>query len=80
MPNKDGKDYSDWQRYADTSLADRCRADFDRYGVCSILYELTPYDGNFKTGELPLRVRGLQADAHQAPGSRRGHTAGRSRA
>jgi len=56
VPTKDGKDYSDWERYSKVSLADRCRNDFDRYGVCSILYELTSYDGNFETGELDPRA------------------------
>lgn len=51
-PTRDGKDYSDWERYASKSLADRCRNDFGRYGICSVLYELTSYDANFATGEL----------------------------
>ena len=51
-PTRDGKDYSDWEQYASKSLADRCLNDFDRYGVCSVLYELTSYDANFATGEL----------------------------
>jgi hypothetical protein len=55
------KDYSDWDRHAAASLADRCRTDFGRYGVCSILYELTSYDGNFATGELdPVAFQGYQ--------------------
>ena len=51
-PTEDGKDYSDWQEFADTSLADRCENDFARYGMCEVLFELTSYDGNFATGEL----------------------------
>lgn len=46
------KDYTDWTKHADTRLAERCRNDLDRYaGVCSILFELTSFDGNFATGE-----------------------------
>ena len=60
-PTRDGKDYDDWQQYADTSLADRCRADFDRYGVCSVLYELTSYDADFSLGVLdPVAFAGYQ--------------------
>ena len=60
-PSRDGKDYTSWERYASTSLADRCRNDFARYGVCSILYELTSYDGNFREGSLdPVAFRGYQ--------------------
>ena len=55
-PSRDGKDYSDWEAYAEVSLADRCRNDFTRYGVCSILYELASYDGDFATGELDPRA------------------------
>lgn len=47
-----GKDYSEWDKHADTRLAERCRNDLDRYdGLCSILFELTSFDGNFATGE-----------------------------
>jgi hypothetical protein len=46
------KDYSDWEEHADTRLAERCRNDFDRYGICSILFELTSYDRDFATGAL----------------------------
>lgn len=46
------KDYSNWQQHADTRLAERCRNDFDRYGICSVLFELTSYDKDFATGAL----------------------------
>lgn len=60
-PTRDGEDYTDWERYAAASLADRCLNDFDRYGVCSILYELTSYDADFATGELdPVAFAGYQ--------------------
>ncbi|MBB3082689.1 FIMAH domain-containing protein [Geodermatophilus sabuli] len=60
-PTRDGKDYSDWEQYASTSLADRCRNDFERYGVCSVLYELTSFDGDFRTGALdPVAFAGFQ--------------------
>ncbi len=55
-PSEDGKDYSDWEKFADTSLADRCENDFARYGMCEVLFELTSYDGNFATGELDPRA------------------------
>ncbi|MCK6212250.1 VCBS repeat-containing protein [Georgenia sp. EYE_87] len=55
-PTRDGKDYSDWQRHADNSLADRCENDFDRYGMCEVLFELTSYDGDFATGSLDARA------------------------
>lgn len=39
------KDYEPWSDYADNSLVDRCRYDMmERYGVCSLLFELTVYD------------------------------------
>ncbi|HEX2073369.1 MAG TPA: FG-GAP-like repeat-containing protein [Geodermatophilus sp.] len=61
MPTRDGKSYSDWNKYATTSLADRCRSDFQRYGSCSILYELTSYDGDFRTGALdPVAFEGYK--------------------
>lgn len=56
MPTEDGKDYSDWERYASVSMADRCRNDFDRYGVCSVLYELTSYDDDTGDGSLDDRA------------------------
>ena len=60
-PTRDGNDYSDWESYASTSLADRCRADFTRQGVCSILYELTSYDADFSTGTLdPVAFAGYR--------------------
>lgn len=60
-PTRDGKDYSDWQQWADASLADRCELDFAQRGVCSILYELTSYDGDFSTGELdPVAFEGYR--------------------
>ena len=60
-PTRDGKDYSDWDRYAAASLADRCRADFERHGICSILYELTSYDADFSRGVLdPVAFAGYQ--------------------
>jgi hypothetical protein len=46
------KDYSDWQAHVDTRLAERCRNDFGRYGICSVLFELTSYDADFATGAL----------------------------
>ena len=46
----DPKDYSDWEAHADTRLAERCRNDFDRYGLCAVLFELTSYDADFATG------------------------------
>jgi hypothetical protein len=53
MPTQDGKSYDgNWKDYANNSLADRCRNDFDRYGVCSILYELTSYDDGTGGGLL----------------------------
>lgn len=55
-PAKDGKDYSDWAKFADTSLADRCENDFARYGLCEVLFELTSYDGDFATGTLDPRA------------------------
>lgn len=60
-PTRDGKDYDDWERYAGNRLAERCRNDFGRYGVCNILFELTSYDANFATGELdPVAFAGYQ--------------------
>ncbi|MGY1641540.1 FG-GAP-like repeat-containing protein [Geodermatophilus sp. SYSU D00703] len=60
-PTRDGKDYSDWEQYASASLADRCRNDFERYGVCSVLYELTSFDADFRTGALdPVAFAGYQ--------------------
>ncbi len=60
-PTRDGKDYSNWEQYAANGLAERCRNDFGRYGVCNILYELTSYDANFATGELdPVAFAGYQ--------------------
>lgn len=60
-PTEDGKDYSGWERFAQTSLADRCRVDLDEYGTCTVLFELTSYDGNFSTGELdPVAFAGYQ--------------------
>ncbi|WP_448095649.1 FIMAH domain-containing protein [Ornithinimicrobium sp. W1665] len=55
-PTEDGKDYSDWERHASTSLADRCRADFQEHGTCQVLFELTSYDGNFSEGTLDPRA------------------------
>lgn len=55
-PTKDGKDYSDWEKFAGTSLADRCENDFARYGLCEVLFELTSYDGDFATGTLDPRA------------------------
>lgn len=54
-----GKDYSDWDKFAQTRLSERCRNDFDRYGTCAVLFELTSYDINFATG-LPDE-RAMQA-------------------
>ncbi|KAB7743246.1 hypothetical protein GA707_14125 [Nostocoides sp. F2B08] len=51
-PTRDGKDYSDWEKHAATALPQRCANDFDRYGVCTVLFELTSYDGDFSTGAL----------------------------
>ena len=56
-----GKDYSDWDKFAQTRLSERCRNDFDRYGTCAVLFELTSYDVNFSTG-LPDE-RAMQAFA-----------------
>lgn len=44
------KDYSDWDKFAQTRLSERCRNDFDRYGTCAVLFELTSYDIDFATG------------------------------
>jgi hypothetical protein len=39
------KDYDPWEDYAANSLKERCEYDLTvRYGVCSILFELTIYD------------------------------------
>jgi hypothetical protein len=51
-PTRDGEDYSDWEQYAANDLATRCLNDFGRYGVCSILFELTSYDADFALGIL----------------------------
>jgi hypothetical protein len=61
-PTEDGKDYSDWEQFADNSLADRCHYDMtERYGVCSILFELTSYDADFSQGTLdPVAFQGYQ--------------------
>lgn len=60
-PTRDGKDYSSWERYGRNGLAERCRNDFGRYGVCNILFELTSYDADFSRGELdPLAFAGYQ--------------------
>ena len=60
-PTRDGKDYSNWAQFAGSTLAERCRTDFGRYGVCNILFELTSYDANFATGELdPVAFAGYQ--------------------
>jgi hypothetical protein len=60
-PTRDGKDYSDWEQHASTSLADRCRADLGAHGTCQVLFELTSYDGNFATGSLdPVAFAGYQ--------------------
>lgn len=60
-PTRDEKDYSNWEQYAQNRLAERCRNDFGRYGVCNILFELTSYDANFATGELdPVAFAGYQ--------------------
>jgi hypothetical protein len=60
-PTRDGKDYSDWEQYARNDLAARCRGDFARYGVCSILFELTSYDADFSQGVLdPVAFVGYQ--------------------
>ncbi|MCG6567184.1 VCBS repeat-containing protein [Tessaracoccus sp. ZS01] len=61
MPTRDGKDYTNWETHAATSLADRCESDFGRYGVCSVLFELTSYDADFATGTLdPVAFAGFQ--------------------
>ena len=44
------RDYSDWEKFASTRLSERCRNDFDRYGTCAVLFELTSYDVDFSTG------------------------------
>ncbi len=60
-PTRDGKDYSSWEQFAQNRLAERCRNDFGRYGVCNILFELTSFDANFATGELdPVAFAGYQ--------------------
>jgi hypothetical protein len=60
-PTRDGKDYSDWEQYAQNDLAARCLNDFDRYGVCSVLFELTSYDADFALGILdPVAFAGYQ--------------------
>ena len=52
-PTFDGKTYDPWSHYAANSLKERCRYDIEvRYGVCSVLFELTSYDRDFSTGEL----------------------------
>jgi hypothetical protein len=55
-PDRDGKDYSDWQKFTETSLADRCENDFTRYGMCEVLFELTSYDADFAAGTLDPRA------------------------
>ncbi len=60
-PTRDGKDYGDWEQYAQNDLAARCLNDFERYGVCSILFELTSYDADFTLGILdPVAFAGYQ--------------------
>lgn len=52
-PTRDGKTYDDWEQYANNSLKERCRYDLQtRYGVCSVLFELTSYDADFSQGKL----------------------------
>lgn len=44
-PTMDGKTYEPWEQYAANSLKERCRYDLEnRYGVCSVLFELAVYD------------------------------------
>ncbi len=60
-PTRDGKDYANWEQFSQSRLAERCRNDFGRYGVCNILFELTSFDANFATGELdPVAFAGYQ--------------------
>jgi hypothetical protein len=60
-PTRDGKDYSDWEAYAENDLATRCANDFRRYGVCSVLFELTSYDADFSQGILdPIAFEGYK--------------------
>lgn len=56
------RDYTNWNDYAANSLKERCRYDLEtRYGVCSILFELTSYDADFRTGALdPVAFQGYQ--------------------
>lgn len=55
-PDRDGKDYSSWEQYAANSIKERCRNDFGRYGLCSVLFELTSYDADFSLGLLDERA------------------------
>ncbi len=60
-----GRDYSDWDKFAQTRLSERCRNDFDRYGICAVLFELTSFDINFATGlpdELAMQAFSLTLD------------------
>jgi hypothetical protein len=69
------KDYSNWDEHSDTRLAERCRNDFDRYGICSVLFELTSYDRDFSTGaldETAIAAYELTLDELKAMGAEEG--------
>jgi hypothetical protein len=42
---KPGKSYDPWEDYGANSMKERCRYDIEsRYGICSIIFELSSYD------------------------------------
>lgn len=61
-PVKDGKSYEPWSDYAANSLKERCRYDIEvRYGICTILFELTVYDDGSPDAQLdPIAFAGFQ--------------------
>ncbi len=49
-PTRDGKTYEPWADYAANTLKERCRYDIEeRYGMCSIIFELSSYDAGDAT-------------------------------
>jgi hypothetical protein len=70
-----GKDYSDWASHSANRMSERCRNDFDRYGVCAVLFELTSYDDDFGTGlpdERAMRAFNATLDELKAMGQQEG--------
>jgi hypothetical protein len=61
-PTLDGQDYTPWEVYAANTLKERCRYDIEqRYGMCSIIFELTVYDDGTGNGTLdPVAFEGYQ--------------------